>query len=175
MPRPLAPEPLTAPDGAGAETAPPSTGSAAPPDSGPASSGFDWVAEVWIDPGWYQAQESPDPMPSPGLPMVVPLRGRSNLIGRVSASRNIHPDVDCETDSGVSRRQAQLTTDGVRWWVEDLESANGTFVAPATGALPEDPIPVGVKHELAPDDRIYLGAWTRIVIRSATEEERSSL
>jgi len=58
---------------------------------------------------------------------------------------------------------------------EDLESANGTFVAPATGALPEDPIPVGVKRELAPDDRIYLGAWTRIVIRSATEEERSSL
>ena len=114
-------------------------------------------------------------MPSPGLPMVVPLRGRSVLVGRVSASRNIHPDVDCESDSGVSRRQAQLTTDGTRWWVEDLESANGTFVAPATGALPEDPIPVGAKRELAPDDRIYLGAWTRIVIRSATDDERSSL
>ena len=35
---------------------------------------FDWVAEVWIDPAWYEAQESPDPMPSPGLPDVVPLR-----------------------------------------------------------------------------------------------------
>ncbi len=180
MPRPLtpepqAPEPLAPPEGGGADAAQPTTGSAAPVPSGPASSGFDWVAEVWIDPAWYQAQESPDPMPSPGLPMVVPLRGRSNLVGRVSASRNIHPDVDCESDSGVSRRQAQLTTDGTRWWVEDLESANGTFVAPATGALPEDPIPVGAKRELAPDDRIYLGAWTRIVIRSATDDERSSL
>jgi len=180
MPRPLtpepqAPEPLAPPDGGGADAAQPTTGSAAPVQSSPAPSVFDWVAEVWIDPAWYQAQESPDPMPSPGLPMVVPLRGRSNLVGRVSASRNIHPDVDCESDSGVSRRQAQLTTDGTRWWVEDLESANGTFVAPATGALPEDPIPVGAKRELAPDDRIYLGAWTRIVIRSATDDERSSL
>ena len=136
---------------------------------------FDWVAEVWIDPAWYEAQESPDPMPSPGLPDVVPLRGCSLLVGRTSRSRNIHPEIDCETDSGVSRRQAQLTTDGHRWWVEDLESANGTFVAPASGALPEDPIPVGVKRELAADDRVYLGAWTRLVIRPATDEERATL
>ena len=174
MPRPLAPEPLAAPDGAGAEAAQPTIGSSTE-QPGPAAGGFDWVAEVWIDPAWYQAQESPDPMPSPGLPMVVPLREKSNLVGRVSVSRNIHPDVDCESDSGVSRRQAQLTTDGTRWWVEDLESANGTFVAAATGVLPEDPIPVGAKRELAPDDRIYLGAWTRIVIRSATDDERSNL
>ena len=75
----------------------------------------------------------------------------------------------------MSRRQAQLTTDGSRWFVEDLESANGTFIGPASGALPEDPIPVGVKRELDPDDRIYLGAWTRLVIREATEDEIASL
>ena len=75
----------------------------------------------------------------------------------------------------MSRRQTQLTTDGTRWWVEDLDSANGTFVAPATGPLPSDPIPVGVKHELDADDRIYVGAWTRIVIRRATEDEKASL
>jgi pSer/pThr/pTyr-binding forkhead associated (FHA) protein len=114
-------------------------------------------------------------MPSPGLPFVVPLRGRSLLIGRTSQSRNIHPEIDCDADSGVSRRQAQLTTDGTRWFVEDLESANGTFVAAASGALPTDPIQVGVKRELLPDDRIYLGAWTRIVIRPATDGERSTL
>ena len=140
-----------------------------------ASGQFDWVAEVWIDPGWYEAQESPDPMPSPGLPDVVPLRGSSLLVGRTSRTRNIHPEIACEADSGVSRRQAQLTTDGHRWWVEDLDSSNGTFVAPASGALPEDPIPVGVKRELAADDRVYLGAWTRLVIRPATDEERASL
>jgi FHA domain len=136
---------------------------------------FDWVAEVWIDPAWYEAQQSPDPMPSPGLPVVVPLHSKSILIGRTSRSRNIHPQIDCEPDSSVSRRQTQLTTDGRRWWVEDLDSANGTFVAPATGPIPSDPIPVGVKHELAADDRIYVGAWTRIVVRQATEDEKASL
>jgi hypothetical protein len=136
---------------------------------------FDWVAEVWIDPAWYEAQQSPDPMPSPGLPVVVPLRSKSILVGRTSRSRNIHPQIDCEPDSGVSRRQTQLTTDGSRWWVEDLDSANGTFVAAATDPIPSNPIPVGVKHELAADDRIYVGAWTRIVIRRATEDEKAAL
>jgi FHA domain-containing protein len=136
---------------------------------------FDWVAEVWIDPAWYELQDSPDPLPSPGLPEVIPLRGRSLLVGRTSRSRNIHPEIDIQSDTGVSRRQAQLTTDGRRWWVEDLESANGTFVAPASGVLPEDPIPVGVKRELAADDRVYVGAWTRLVIRPATDEERDTL
>ncbi|HLM20519.1 MAG TPA: FHA domain-containing protein, partial [Propionibacteriaceae bacterium] len=109
------------------------------------------------------------------LPAVVPLRSKSILIGRTSRSRNIHPQIDCEPDSGVSRRQTQLTTDGSRWWVEDLDSANGTFVAAATGPIPVDPIPVGVKQELAADDRVYVGAWTRIVIRRATEDEKASL
>jgi hypothetical protein len=136
---------------------------------------FRWVAEVWIDPAWYEVQESPEALPSAGLPAIVPLRNRSVLIGRKSRSRNISPDIDCEPDTGTSRRQAQLTTDGTRWWVEDLESSNGTFVAAASEPLPEVPIAVGVKRELNPDDRIYLGAWTRIVIREATEDELSTL
>jgi hypothetical protein len=134
-----------------------------------------WVAEVWIDPAWYEVQESPDALPSAGLPAIVPLRKTSVLIGRKSRSRNINPDIDCEPDTGTSRRQAQLTTDGRRWWVEDLESANGTFVGAASEPLPEDPIPVGSKRELDPDDRIYVGAWTRLVIRQATEDEQASI
>ena len=203
MPRPLTPpDPVVAPDAAG--DAPPAAPDAAPaaPDAAPeapeapdapdagnsaegeavpaapaasATSPFTFVAEVWIDPAWYEAQESPDAMPSPGLPEVVGLRSASNLIGRVSQSRNIHPEIDCGSDSGVSRRQTQLTTDGTRWWVEDLESANGTFVGAASGPLPEDPIPVGAKRELAPDDRIYVGAWTRIVVRPATDDEQATL
>jgi hypothetical protein len=174
MPRPLA------------ESVPPRAAPADQSPAGQAVSGtagngsqaaetFDWVAEVWIDPAWYEAQQSPDPMPSPGLPVVVPLRSKSILVGRMSRSRNIHPQIDCEPDSGVSRRQSQLTTDSSRWWVEDLDSANGTFVAAATDPIPSNPIPVGVKHELASDDRIYVGAWTRIVIRRATEDEKASL
>jgi hypothetical protein len=188
-PRPLTPPegaapptPLTAPEGL-APAAPPAApqSSETPQQSSTAATqsaaapSLEWVAEIWIDPAWYEAQESPDPLPSPGLPAVVPLRPTSVLIGRASTSRNIHPEVDCDTDSGVSRRQAQLTTDGTRWWVEDLDSANGTFVAAASAALPLDPIAVGVKRELAADDRVYVGAWTRIVIRRATEDEQRTL
>ncbi len=143
--------------------------------NGGGAAAVDWVAEIWIDPAWYEAQDSPDPLPSPGLPDVVPLRSASVLVGRKSASRNINPEIDCGNDSGVSRRQAQMTTDGRRWFVEDLESANGTFVGPASGALPTDPIAVGTKHELDADDRVYVGAWTRLVIREATEDETTSL
>jgi hypothetical protein len=145
-----------------------------PPPGMPSGNSFDWVAEVWIDPVWYEAQESPDPLPSAGLPEIVPLTATSVLVGRTSKSRNIHPEIDCDLDTGVSRRQCQLTTDGTRWWVEDLDSANGTFVGSAAGALPEDPIPVGVKRELNPDDRLYIGAWTRLVIRPATDEEKAA-
>ncbi|HEY5821229.1 MAG TPA: FHA domain-containing protein [Propionibacteriaceae bacterium] len=181
MPRPLDPPDLPpespVPDApelpvSAAPLAPPDAVSSPAPSAAPA---FAWVAEVWIDPAWYQAQESPDAIPSAGLPEVVALRASSCLIGRVSKSRNIHPEIDCGTDSGVSRRQAQLTTDGNRWWVEDLESANGTFVGSSSGALPEDPIAVGSKTELAGDQRIYVGAWTRIVVRRATEDEQSTL
>lgn len=137
----------------------------------PPAIAVEWVAEVWIDPEWYAVQEAEEPMPSPGLPVVVPLAVRSALIGRVSTSKNITPDIDCLQDSGVSRRHAQLTTDGTRWFVEDLGSANGTFVGAASAALPEDPIDVGPKRELDDGDRIYVGAWTRIVVRKATPEE----
>jgi len=155
---------------------PPVTPASAPAPRAPkAGDGVvEWVAELWVDPDWYALQGSDEPCPSAGLPQVVPLTGRSLLIGRVSVSRNIHPDVDCSADSGVSRRHAQLTTDGQRWWVEDLQSSNGTFVGEAGGALPDTPIQPGARRELAEDDRLYLGAWTRIVIRRATPEDQAS-
>ena len=130
-----------------------------------------WVAELWIDPQWYAEQESPDPLPSAGPPAVVPLRHTSLLVGRESQSRDIHPDIDCGADNGVSRRHAQLTTDGARWWVEDLGSSNGTFVAGAVDPLPKTAIDVGVKREVGPEDRIYVGSWTRLVIRKADPGE----
>ena len=131
-----------------------------------------WVVELWVDPAWHAESQSPDPLPSSRPPRTLVLTSRSALVGRPSVSRNIHPDVDCADDTGVSRRHAQLTTDGTRFWVEDLESANGTFVAGSGGALPTNPLPVGVKHELGADDRVYVGAWTRLVVRPATEDEQ---
>jgi hypothetical protein len=131
-----------------------------------------YVAEIWIDPDWYEVQETDEPMPSVALPSTLVL-GVDNLIGRASASRNIHPEVDCGVDSGVSRRQARLSTDSTRWYVEDLGSANGTFVGPAAGPLPTTPIQG--RYELGPDDRIYVGAWTRIVVRKASKDEVEAL
>jgi hypothetical protein len=130
-----------------------------------------WVAEVWIDPDWYADQDSSDPLPSAGVPTVVPLKSTSTLVGRTSRSRNIHPDIDLTTDNGISRRHCQFTTDGKRWWVEDLGSSNGTYVGGPIGPLPADPLTPGEKREIAPDERIYLGAWSRIVIRKAAPGE----
>ena len=182
----VVPEPATAPGdpvptpGDPVPTpADPATTPAEPPTSpaepveAPASPAVEWVAELWIDPDWYAAQGSTDPLPSPGLPDIAPLVKESNLVGRVSHSRGIFPDVDCELDAGCSRRHAMLTTDGTRWWVEDLDSANGTFVGAAAGPLPGMPIPRG-RVELAPGQRIYVGAWTRIVVRRATEDEQEA-
>ncbi len=164
MPRP--PDPATA-------TGSPSSPSASPaPLSNPIAP--EWVAELWVDPDWYAAQDSDDPCPSPGLPVVVPLTMQSVLVGRPSVSRNIRPDVDCSSDTGVSRRQAQLTTDGQRWWVEDLQSSNGTYVGPASGPLPTEPVPPGQRRELGEDDRVYVGTWTRLVVRRATPEEQAA-
>ncbi|MEP7192208.1 MAG: FHA domain-containing protein [Actinomycetota bacterium] len=161
--------PPTAPAAAAAQT----TASGPVSPSTASALEVDWVAEVWIDPDWYAEQSSDEECPSPGLPMVVPLRARSLLIGRTSRSRNIHPEIECSADIGVSRRQAQLTSDGQRWWVEDLQSANGTYVGAASAPLPIDSLTPGQRRELALDDRIYVGAWTCIVVRRATPEERA--
>lgn len=169
---PAAPPPAAPAPGA---SAPGASTSSAPGPSTPSGGAVEWVAELWIDPDWYALQDSADPMPSPGLPEVVPLRGRSLLVGRVSRSRGIHPDIDCEADSGVSRRQAQLTTDGTRWFVEDLQSANGTFLGPAGGPLPADPVTPGQRVEVGAHDRLYVGAWTRMVLRRAAPGEVEAL
>ncbi|MHC2185215.1 hypothetical protein ACVLV4_000853 [Rathayibacter agropyri] len=130
-----------------------------------------WIAELWVDPEWYAEQRADDPMPSPGPPATVVLRERSLLVGRPSVSRGISPQIDCGSDSGVSRRHCELSTDGYRWWVEDLQSANGTYVAPAGAPLPQKPIAAGQRREIEEGDRIYVGAWTRLVLRPALPGE----
>lgn len=126
-----------------------------------------WVAEIWIDPEWYRLQQAPEPLPSPGQPMIRGLRKSLVIIGRTSGV--IHPDLDCFTDTGVSRQQAALTTDGTRWFVEDLGSSNGTYVGMVDQALPIEPI--SQRIELGPHHRIYIGSWTRVVVRHALVQE----
>jgi len=155
-----APEPVAEPT----TTDEPVATEQAPANPAPAPRPPSWVAEVWVDPQWYAFQESSDPLPAQGPPRIVPLHD-SALIGRQSVSRQINPDIDCEPDAGVSRRQAYLTSADGHWYINDLDSANGTFVAPATAGLPTEAITA--RTQVTVGSRIYVGAWTRIVIRPA--------
>lgn len=156
--------PRSAPAVAAGQPAPaPATGPVMPTQEGPAR----WVAEIWIDPEWYRVQQAPEQLPSPGQPLIRALRKPTIVIGRGSASGR--PDLDSVTDTGVSRRQAALTTDGIRWFLEDLGSSNGTFVGQVDQPMPSQPITGRV--ELGHHDRIYIGSWTRIVIRPALVQE----
>jgi hypothetical protein len=69
------------------------------------------------------------------------------LIGRKDNARGIYPDVDLGLDggydSGVSRRHAIISLEGAAYVLEDLGSANGTFV---NGHRLGPQAPVAIKH-----------------------------
>jgi hypothetical protein len=147
--------------GAGAEDRP-----AGPVDR--AAGADTWAVELAVDKDWYSEQESTAPLPG-DEPVLIALRTPNALIGRRSPSQNPTPDIDCGDDGGVSRRQAQLSTDGKRWWIEDLGSVNGTYLQTldeqdAGAGLPDAPLELGIRHPVGPYDRIYLGAWTRLTL-----------
>lgn len=81
------------------------------------------------------------------------------LIGRQDGARGFYPDVDLTGDGGleggVSRRHARLSFYQGRCYVEDLESANGTF-------LNQQRLAPRTPHPLRSGDEIRIGA---IVIR----------
>jgi hypothetical protein len=135
--------------------------------------GPDWVAEVWIDPDWFSHQRAEGICPTSGLPVVVPLSGSVALIGRRSTTRNITPDIDCSNDGAISHRHAELSRSGQRWSVKDLGSTNGTFIGRPVAGFPDDSLSPQQARELADDERIYVGAWTRIVVRAATDAEKA--
>ena len=148
---------------------PPSISTPTPPPL----SGVDWVAEVWVDPDWFTHQQAEGSCPTSGLPTVIPLKGTVQLIGRRSRSRNINPEIDCSGDGATSHRHAELSLAGGRWSVKDLGSTNGTYVG-APGSYPDDQLPAQQRRELADDERVYVGAWTRIVVRKATDAEKAA-
>ena len=143
------------------------------PATPPPAPGADWVAELWIDPEWFAHQDAPGGCATSGAPTVVPLRATTITIGRRSKSRNLAPDLDCSGDGAVSHEHATLTLDRDRWYIEDLGSTNGTFVGAPGEPLPTTPLPPRQRRELADDERVYVGAWTRIMVRRATDNEKA--
>ena len=127
-----------------------------------------WVVVVEVDPVWYSLKGSLADQPCPpSSSSTVALTQHTALIGRSSQSRDIHPELALEGDTGVSRRHAQLVRDGDDLAVIDLSSTNGTYVvlAGAEPAEDTDAIEPGHPTPLHDGDRIYLGAWSRLTVR----------
>ena len=131
-----------------------------------------WTAVVSADRAYYDsviAEGGPDAA-SIEFPGYCPerrfrLSGQEMRIGRRSASRGLEPEIDLTgppTDPGVSHLHAVLMAepDG-SWVVLDPGSANGTMVNGRE-------IPGGVRAPLHDGDRICVGAWTVLTIRTAT-------
>lgn len=102
---------------------------------------------------------APVPSSAPAVCLVVINSGRrivvdtgpELLVGRKDNQRGIYPDVDLGLDggydAGVSRRHAIITAQGSGFIIEDLASANGTFVN-GRRLQPQDPTSIRSGDEL---------------------------
>ena len=84
------------------------------------------------------------------LPLSTPL-----LIGRQDAARGHYPEIDLNHDggydSGVSRRHARITLAEGATYIEDLDSANGSFIN-------EQRLQSGTSYRLQSGDELRLGS-----------------
>ena len=109
----------------------------------------------------------------PGLELVVRNTDRVLTLApgqTIIAGRTVQCDLQID-DPSVSRRHCSLTSNGGVLQIKDLDSANGTFVSPAGEQLPTAPLDPGTRHELADDERVFIGGWTRLVVRLAVPGE----
>jgi FHA domain len=164
-PPPPPPASASAPSPAPAPAAPPR-----PPATPAAPAGATWTAIVTADRAYYDSVQAAGAPGAEGISFPVycpqrrfPLVGTEVRVGRRSAHTGIDPEIDLTgppSDPGVSRLHAVLlkAADG-SWSVIDPGSANGTLVNGSEIAR-DEPVP------LRDGDRIHLGAWTELTIRS---------
>ena len=106
----------------------------------------------------------------PAFPAVAPtlsfeLSGDRAVLGRVRSGAPAG-DVDLAltgtaADPAISQHQCVFERDGATWTVRDAGSANGTWINDAA-----EPLAEGATHTLAPGDRILMGAWTSLTVRT---------
>jgi hypothetical protein len=134
--------------------------------SAPASA-RSWQAIVTADHEYFdrvgpRELEFPDDAPQ----RTFALDGDEILIGRRSRSDQIAPDIDLAfppEDPGISHRHATLVRDeDGTFTIVDLASTNGT-----TMNTDGTPLPPRTPVTVTDGDRIHLGAWTTITIRSS--------
>lgn len=135
--------------------------------------GSAWTATVSADRTYYDTMRSEDDdieFPAYCPERTFPLQGAQVRVGRYSASKGIDPEIDLAgppQDPGISHLHFLIVAQpGNGWAVIDLGSTNGTRI---NGA--EDPIPHGTTVPLHSGDRIHLGAWTTLTVRSAENPE----
>ncbi|WP_431873151.1 FHA domain-containing protein [Nocardiopsis eucommiae] len=133
--------------------------------------GSRWRAVVAADPAYYQYMVNQgllDPnrivFPAGGRPRRVSLQGDRVHVGRHSRSRGFTPEIDLGGPGGdpaISHIHAiLLARPGDTWSLLDPGSTNGTTI---NGTA--NPIPHHVEVPLNDSDRIYVGAWTVIIIQ----------
>ncbi len=108
--------------------------------------------------------DPPDPLPAPS---TIELRTDEVHIGRTSASRNIHPDLDVAAltaDPAASSRHAviRVSPEGAIS-LTDVGSTNGTVIGSPSGTV----VTAHTPHPIAPGQPIFIGAWTRLEFRAS--------
>ncbi len=137
----------------------------------PGDEGTAWRATVTADPAYYQYMVNqgmldPERIPFPSYikPRRVELSGERVHIGRASASRGFTPEIDLGGSGGdpaISHIHAILVSrPGGAWVLVDPGSTNGTTV---NGT--DNPVAPHVEVPLNDNDRIYVGAWTVIILQ----------
>ena len=136
------------------------------------TAGESWLISIDVDPAWYELRGALAHSPCPSQSShTVRLTGPVALVGRSSPVAGQQPQIVLDADTSVSRRHAQFVVGGRNLTVVDLSSTNGTYVLSA-GSVPDagsPPLVPGVPRELYEGDRVYLGAWTRLTVRSAVD------
>ena len=125
-----------------------------------------WSVEISVDRTQYEQGASGLQLPTGRVAAVLVFELDEITIGRRDDSRNVHPDVDLSgelADPGVSHVHAMMRRDARSggFTIVDLGSTNGTTINDDSQPIePHRPTPV------TPGDRIHIGAWTAIEIRS---------
>jgi hypothetical protein len=121
----------------------------------------EWELIVTVDPSLRES-ESPE-APTNQATLTFRLEKDSNLIGRSSEIRGIHPEVPLDFDDAVSRRHALLNRqpDG-SFTLRDIDSANGTKL----NGVELKPM---VDAPLQDKDEFTLGHWTRIIVKAVRQ------
>ena len=74
---------------------------AAPTAQPVVGSSLTWIAVVEVDPAWYALKGTLADQPCPpASSSTVPLANHTALVGRASASRDIHPEIALDADTG---------------------------------------------------------------------------